>query len=88
MASFRFFWGLYKGDSPILCQMLFLRGYVTPVSPNPEKFLLQEISRGSPGWLSNFESLSLGLHQLPAHHRACRHLRALLSNTANCPKSN
>lgn len=41
MASCRFCWGLRKGDSPILCQILFAKDYVTQVSLNPKKFLLQ-----------------------------------------------
>lgn len=39
----RFCWGLHKGNSPNLCQMLFSKSYVTQVSLNPKKFLLQKI---------------------------------------------
>lgn len=43
-ASCRFCWGLHKGDSLILCQILFSKDYVTQVSLNTKKFLLQEYS--------------------------------------------
>lgn len=78
VAVCRFCWGLHKGDSPSLCQTLFSKSYVTQVSLNPKKSLLQGNSQGSPGWLSNINPSSLGLHQLPAHHR---HLQTRLSNT-------
>lgn len=79
-----FCWGLHKGDSPILCQMLFSKSCVTQVSLNHKKFLLQGNSRGSAGWLSNINPSSLGLHQLSAHHR---HLQTWLSNTTNHPNT-
>lgn len=82
MAVCGFCWGLHKGDSPTLCQMLFSKSYVTQVSLNPKKFLLQGNSRGSPGWLSSIHPSSLSLHQLPAHHRP---LRTQLSSTTNHP---
>lgn len=59
MAACRFCWGLHKGDSPILCQMLFSKSYVTQVSWNPKEFLLQGNSWGSPGWMSNISSLHI-----------------------------
>lgn len=43
MEACRFCWGLHKGNSPNLCQMLFSKSYVTQVSLNPKKFLLQKI---------------------------------------------
>lgn len=84
MAVGGFTWGLHKGDSPILCQMLFSKSCVTQVSLNHKKFLLQGNSRGSAGWLSNINPSSLGLRQLSAHHR---HLQTWLSNTTNHPNT-
>lgn len=79
-----FCWGLHKGDSPTLWQMLLSKCYVTQVSLNPKKFLLQGNSRGSPDWLSNIHPSSLSLHQLLAHHR---HLQTQLSLTTNHPNT-
>lgn len=36
MPSCRFFWGLYKGDIPILFQMLFSKDYVTSLPESGE----------------------------------------------------